>query len=165
MEMFKTIVQTGSFILFIILMILILVAFSKILKLNKKVNRLKRRYDMILKGSEDVDLEEVLVSNAKEIESIREELKIISSEKDRLNNDTNAAIKKVGFVRYDAFSDLKNKLSYTIVLLDGKNNGVMLSSIYGRETSVTFAKKVENGKAMGKISEEEKSALNKAITS
>ena len=37
-------------------------------------------------------------------------------------------IQKIGFVKYDAFHDLKNKLSYSIALLDGFNNGLLLTT-------------------------------------
>lgn len=163
MEVFKTIVQTGIFFLFIILTLLMLLAFSNIVKLNKRVKRLKKRYDIILKGQGELNLEEILLLHSKDIDGIKEDLAKLSIKQEKANIELAKSIQRIGFHKYDAFSYLQNKLSYTLVLLDSDNNGVMLTSIYGRESSHSFAKKVENGKVLGNISDDEKIALNKAI--
>ncbi len=164
MEAFKSIVQTFSFFLIIILAILIIVAFSKILQVNRKVNRLKKRYDNILNGRGELDIEELLLAHTEEIDSIREELSKISGENARLEKNVSLSIQKVGFHKYDAFPDLSNKLSYTLVLLDSFDNGVMITSIYGRENSVSFSKKIEKGISKVDISDDEKIALNRALS-
>lgn len=164
MEVFKTIVQTGIFFLFIILTLLMFLAFSNTVKLNKRVKRLKKRYDIILRGQGELNLEEVLVEHAKDIDSIKKDLIKSSMKQEKASIELSKSIQRVGFYKYDAFSYLQNKLSYTLVLLDSDNNGVMLTNIYGRESSNSFAKKVENGKVLGNTSNDEKIALNKAIT-
>lgn len=165
MENFKTIVQTGSFFLFIILSVLVVIAFSNIFKLNKKINRLKKRYDNILRGRGELDLEEVLVAHSDELENFRKELDSVTASQNTIKNDMALSIQKVGFHKYDAFPDLSNKLSYSLVLLDSKDDGVILTSIYGRESSVTFSKRIEGGASKESISGEEKVALDRALSS
>jgi len=48
---------------------------------------------------------------------------------------------KVGVVRYNAFDDVGSDLSFSIALLDDNDNGVVISGIYSRESSTTYAKK------------------------
>lgn len=165
MENFKAVVQTGSFFLFILLAVLLVVAFSNIFKLNKKINRLKKRYDNILKGRGELNIEEVLVAHSEDLESFRKELSSITASQNKIKNDMALAIQKVGFHKYDAFPDLSNKLSYSLVLLDSQDNGVILTSIYGRESSVTFSKRVEGGNSKESISDDEKVALERALNS
>ncbi|WP_100065323.1 DUF4446 family protein [Miniphocaeibacter massiliensis] len=164
MEALKSVVQTFSFLLFIILTILMIVAFSKILQVNRKVNRLKKRYDNILNGRGELNIEEVLLAHTEEIEAIRGDLGKISGEQTRLNKNLAYSLQKVGFHKYDAFPDLSNKLSYTLVLLDSFDNGIMITSIYGRENSLSFSKRIEKGIAKMDISDDEKIALNRALS-
>lgn len=163
METFKMVVQTGSFFLFILLALLMIVAFSNIVKLNKKINRLKRRYDNILRGKGEMDIEEVLLSYGKDLDDIKNDVDSIMSIQERIKKDISLSVKKVGIHNYDSFPELKNKLSYTLVLLDSENNGFMITSIYGRESSVSFSKTVKNGTVKVNISDDEKIALNKAL--
>ncbi len=163
METFKMVVQTGSFFLFILLALLLIVAFSNIIKLNKKINRLKKRYDNILRGKGEMDIEEVLLSYGKDLDNVKNEVDSILSIQERIKKDISLSVKKVGIHNYDSFPELKNKLSYTLVLLDSENNGFMITSIYGRDSSVSFSKTVKNGTVKVNISDDEKIALNKAL--
>ena len=43
-----------------------------------------------------------------------------------------------------------------------QSNGVVISSIYGREETRTYAKPLENGKSKYELSSEEKEAITKA---
>ncbi|WP_300409180.1 DUF4446 family protein [Lagierella sp.] len=163
METFKTIVQTGSFFLFILLAFLMFVAFSNMFKLNRKVNRLKRRYDNILKGRGELNLEEILLAHSEDIEKIVISQGQIKSRQEQLEDVIKNSIQKVGYHKYDAFPELRNKLSFTLVLMDRDDTGLMLTSIYGRDSSVTFSKRIERGKVTEEISQEEQIALERAL--
>ena len=75
-----------------------------------------------------------------------------------------SCVQKIGIVRYSAFRDTGSDLSFALALLDEKNNGVVLNGIYSREMSNIYAKPVENGESTYTLSEEEKQAINKAIS-
>ena len=50
-------------------------------------------------------------------------------------------------------------------MLDDNNNGFILNTMHGRESSYTYIKEIENGTAYSTLGEEEKQALQKAISS
>ncbi len=52
------------------------------------------------------------------------------------------SFQKTGLVRYDAFDDTGDKLSFSLTILDGKNNGFILSALAGHDASRIYAKKV-----------------------
>ncbi len=56
-----------------------------------------------------------------------------------------------------------SELSYSIVLLDEHLNGFVLTSIYGREQSVSYAKPIKDGKSTFPLSAEEMQAMDRAI--
>lgn len=61
--------------------------------------------------------------------------------------------------RYRAFKDVGGDQSFSLVLLDGHGDGVILTSIYGREESRIFAKQVVAGAPTHPLSEEERRVL------
>ncbi len=71
-------------------------------------------------------------------------------------------IQKVGIVRFNAFDNVGSNLSYSIALLDNYNNGVVISSLYSRDSSSTYAKPVVDGKSSFSLSEEEIESIEKA---
>ena len=73
------------------------------------------------------------------------------------------SFQKVGLVRYDAFDDTGDKLSFSLTVLDGKNNGFILSSLAGHDTSRIYAKKVVNGQCREALSSEEAESINIAL--
>ena len=83
----------------------------------------------------------------------------------RIDLDIRNCIQKVGIYRYNAYKDTGSDLSFTLALLDEKNNGVVLNGIYSREMSNIYAKPVENGDSPYKITEEEGEAIKRAINS
>ena len=71
--------------------------------------------------------------------------------------------KKIGFIKYNAFENIGNDLSFALTLLDGNNNGICISSIYGRSESRIFSKPIVKGKSLVSLSQEELESLNEAL--
>jgi hypothetical protein len=74
-----------------------------------------------------------------------------------------SSIQKVSVVRYRAFDDVGSDLSFSIALLDEKNDGAVITGIYGRNECTTFAKPIENGISKYDLSDEEKQSIKNAI--
>ena len=75
----------------------------------------------------------------------------------QLENKMKDCIQKIGVVRYNAYNDAGNDLSFAAALLDEKNNGVVFNGIYSREMSNIYAKPIEEGKCKTKkVNEDEK---------
>ena len=71
-------------------------------------------------------------------------------------------VPRIGFVRYNSFSDVGSDLSYTLALLNRDGDGVVLTSIYSREDTRTYGKAVAAFKPAQDPSEEELAAIAKA---
>ena len=72
---------------------------------------------------------------------------------------------RVGFVRYNSFSDVGSDLSFTLALLNDDGDGVVLTSIYSREETRTYGKAVRKYVPQQGASKEEQSAIAMARTS
>ena len=84
---------------------------------------------------------------------------------EELDNKIKECIQKIGIVRYNAYSDAGNDLSFAVAMLDDKNNGIVFNGIYSREMSNIYAKPIVDGKSKYNLTEEENEALKKAINS
>jgi hypothetical protein len=81
---------------------------------------------------------------------------------DTLERIAHLELPRLGFVRYNAFSDVGSDLSYALALLNRDGDGVVLSSIYSREDTRTYGKAVSAFKPAQDPSEEELAAISKA---
>ena len=73
-------------------------------------------------------------------------------------------IQKVGFIRYNPFTDTGGDQSFSLCLLDENNNGIMISSLHSRENTRLYSKKIEGGVAQNQVlSKEEQEVIKQAL--
>ncbi|HEX7738040.1 MAG TPA: DUF4446 family protein [Marmoricola sp.] len=79
-----------------------------------------------------------------------------------LRLDSADALRHLSVVRYDAFTDMGGKLSWSVALLDDHGNGVVLTSIHGRSDARTYAKSISDWSCAQPLSPEEQDAVTHA---
>ena len=84
---------------------------------------------------------------------------------DELERVLKRDLHRVGFVRYNSFSDVGSDLSFTLALLNDDGDGVVITSIYSREETRTYGKAVRKFVPQQGASKEEQSAIAMARTS
>jgi len=127
-----------------------------------KIKRLKEKYNLLMNGSNDISLEELIEDCIQRCNKVTNKNREIENQINKLERELFNCTQKVGVVRYNAFENVGSDLSFSIVLLDKNDSGVVLSGIYSRENSVTYAKPIENGKSRYPLSAEELKALDMA---
>ena len=75
------------------------------------------------------------------------------------------AFQKVAIVRYDAFQTMGGNLSYSLVMLDERNNGFILNTIHSSEGCYSYTKDIVDGRCDISLSEEEQKAIDMAKNS
>ena len=86
-----------------------------------------------------------VASQALQVEELYRLLDEQARQKDYLTDVLAGTIQRVAVVRYDAFDDMGGKLSYSATMLDENGDGVIFTSIYGRNENRTYAKAVRAG--------------------
>lgn len=116
--------------------------------------------------SESMDIERVLL-DLREYEKVStEELETLGKRISSIEHELPRDIRKVGLVRYNPFSDAGGDQSFALAMLDEHKNGVVISSLYGREMNRVYAKRVEVGQCKKhQLTEEEKKAIEEATSS
>lgn len=145
-----------------VLAILILCSLIVFININIKLNRLVRRYRRLMQGAEGRNLEGLLLAHIDEVRQATKECEALRRQCQELAAQSRRAVQKVGVVRFNAFADIGSDLSYAVALLDGDNNGVVLSSIFSRDDARTYAKPIENGESRYFLTAEEQQALAQA---
>lgn len=77
--------------------------------------------------------------------------------------DPNAFCKSA-IVKFNAFDDITGDYSFSFAMLNSFNNGIILTSLYGHNSCNTYIRKVQSGKCETFLLEEEKQALEAALT-
>lgn len=149
-------VVIGLFVVAIILIIMNVIIF-------KSLNRLEKRYKRLMRGSNNKNLEELIIKYLDNIDNVKKESEDIKKLYDDLSLRIKYCIQKISIIRYRAFEDVGSDLSFSIALLDEKNDGVIITGIYGRDESTTYAKPIDSGMSRYELSQEEKQVLEECI--
>lgn len=125
--------------------------------------RIKRRQKKLLGGKEGGDLEEILLESLKKLQIAEGEIEKIKKNLNHLILKSQKDIQKVGLVRFNPFPEAGGDLSFAVALLDEKGNGVVISSLHGRDQTRVYSKPIEEGKSKYNLSVEEEEAIKKAL--
>lgn len=142
-----------SIISLIIAIISLVISYKIYKKYEKNMNKL----------GEGKDFSEMIGKYVSQVEKLNKRDDQIIEVCNNINEELAHCIKKVGLYRYDAFGNTKNNLSFALALLDRNNNGVVINSIYGQDSSNVYSKEIKKGTSKYNLSEEEKEAINKAM--
>ncbi len=128
---------------------------AMIFKLNKRITKL-------LEGKDAKSLEDTLVhiiNEIKRMNSVQENTELIIKD---INKRLKTSLTGVGVVRFNPFTNSGGNQSFAIALLDEHGNGVIISTLYGREKTSIFAKPISKYKSEFELTKEEAEALEKA---
>jgi hypothetical protein len=143
----------------IALLVINLVVTLTLLISNARLKRKLRKWQSIHKTA---DLERVYDETLIEVASIAEQVKAFGERVRDVEAKMNQKISTARILRYNAFPEVGSDLSFSLALLDDEQNGVVLSSIYGRQESRIYAKPIVHGLSKYPLTEEEEHVLNEA---
>ena len=145
-------------VLFVLMIFVIVVLIFSRLELT----RLKEKYDALIEYLGNGESKDILSECAELIRNLEYENRIQEKEIAEVFSILSSCVQKVSIVRYNAFDNVGSDLSYSIALLDNEDNGVVLSSLYGRESSTAYAKPVSSGNSKYVLTDEEREAISSA---
>lgn len=151
-------IMIGISIITILLFIITIVLFSA-------VNKLEKKYRKMMRGVNNKNLEQMLNDNLDNIDKALSQSEMAINECKSLSKEIKGCVNKIAIMRYKAFEDIGSDLSFSIAILDSYNDGVIITGIYSRHDSTTYAKPIDKGISRYDLSEEELHVLNEAINS
>ncbi len=127
------------------------------------VVRMLGHYNRLTQGINRNGLIDVLESLLQDKQTGERKLKEIQEVLEHTKYEGLFHVQRIGLVRFNPFSDTGGAQSFTIALLDGKNNGLVMTSLYARAGNRWYIKEIIESKGKGiELSKEEESAIRKA---
>jgi len=156
-------------ILTIIAVIAIIVSVLSIIVTLIVLNKMKKfesAYISLQKFTSGADLEILLKNNFDKVEELINILGKHGSKIEIIENKLKNGIDRAELVRFNSFKNMGAELSFALALLNQEGSGILLTAIQSIEECRIYGKMVENGEAIGdakgKLSKEEKIAIEKA---
>jgi hypothetical protein len=134
-----------------------------LLGLNFHLLLVARQYRRLMRGVRGANLEDLLQEALKSCQAAEERLVKIEAACCRLEKLTASALQKLGFIRFNAFSEAGNELSFALALLSQPGDGVVLCCLVGRDECRLYAKPVVGGASPYPLSREEREAIRRAL--
>lgn len=150
-------------ILAMLIILAILLVFAMVMVI--KFNQLNEKYHEFMRGSSGRSLEERILGRFKELNNLKGQMNDTIDRVKLLEDARDTSFKKIALKRYDAFSEMGGKLSYSLCLLNDDNDGFIMTSMHNREGCYTYVKEVIKGNTFMVLSDEEKEVLEESITS
>jgi hypothetical protein len=111
----------------------------------------------------DDALRGILEGQGRAIQRLERAVRGLQRTEERQKGMIEGAVRRVGLVRYDAFEDVGGRLSFSCALLDDRGNGVVVTSINGRQDTRVYAKPISDGRSTYNLSIEEEEAIKQAL--
>ncbi len=165
MDSIINIINEYSIFIMIGLAIITLLLFIITTILLASVNKLEKKYRKMMRGVNNKDLEQMINDNLDNIEKALNKSQEAINECKNVSKELKGCVNKIAIMRYKAFEDVGSDLSFSVAILDSYNDGVIITGIYSRHDSTTYAKPIDKGISRYDLSEEELHVLNEAINS
>lgn len=122
-----------------------------------------KHYNSLTHGATKGSLQTVLNRLLAEMDVAKKDIDFLKSSCDTIEKEGRFHIQKIGLLRFNPFKDTGGDQSFILSLLDGNQNGIIISGLYSRSGTRWYAKQIREGKGVEhELSDEEKKALKEA---
>lgn len=134
-------------------------------QVSRKANEAHSLMKELFKGKSHPDLEELLLNHERNIKILDRDIQELYNISNQINSLALSGIHKFASVRFNPFKDLGGDQSFSIALLNGKNDGIVITSLYTREGTRVYSKSIAGGESeKHPLTEEERQAVKLAAS-
>ena len=147
----------------IAMLVLVLAAVIVAIVSIVKVSKLKKRINRFMKGANAGTLESDIVAIKEDNNFLKVATEQNKKDIRKIYKNLEITYQKVGLVKYDAFKEMGGQLSFSIALLNNKNDGFILNSVHSSDGCYSYTKEIKGGTCAIALGQEEEKALQMAI--
>ena len=125
--------------------------------------KLRKAYEIFMLGNDGKSLEDTLIDRLNQVDSLVEANAANERNIDTLFRKAKQNFRKFGLVKYDALQEMGGKLSFSLCMLDEKNDGFILNVVHSREGCYSYVKEIIDTNSIVALAEEEEEALSMAL--
>ena len=164
MDMIFDIIESNSAIIMMAMAVLIVVLFIITIVNIAKCSSLKKRYNTFMSGKDGKSLEDDLIFRLEQIDELVESNAANERNIDLIFKKMSVTFQKYGIIKYDALDEMGGKLSFTLAMLNERNDGYILNVVHSREGCFSYVKEIIAGNPILALSGEEQEALDEALS-
>ena len=154
----------GSTIVMSILALLVVFLLVWVTLISYNLGVLRRSQRILSRGMTDSSLQDILAQHFVRVDGLEDRIERLEQDVAALHSLQLNAVQRIGLVRYDAFDDMGGELSFALALLNEHGDGIVMSTITGRQDNRTYSKQVVKGRAAIQSSAEEDAAIKQAMS-
>lgn len=147
----------------VVALALALISLVSARRANRRVNEVTPDIRGLAQRVRGADAEDALASIFSQLEGMNRRVDQVHNEVGDLNRMVSRSLRRIGLVRYDANDGIRGNLSFALCLLDNRDNGIMLTSVYDLDSCRVFLRGILGGKAQHDLMPEEVEALRQAL--
>lgn len=137
-----------------------------LISLQVSLREMKKKRGNFDLGEIGMKIEKSLDQHTKQLKALDKDVQELYNISNQINGLSLRGLHKVALVRFNPFKDLGGDQSFSMALLNGKNNGITLSSLHTREGTRVYSKAIAGGKSEKyPLTEEEEQVLKQAMSS
>ena len=117
-------------------------------------------FEHLTSDTDKKNLSSILESFKKDLKNDQDKITKLEKRVEQEEKNSLTYLQKIGLMRFNPYSDTGGQQSFVLSVLDKLGNGVVISSLFGRNQTRWFAKKVSKNKGEElELSEEEKKVV------
>lgn len=142
------------------LSVLAIFLFSWNIILHHNIRIMRQRSHDFFAGNNVKNIEDIIIGHSKTLKILDKDIQELYSISNQINMLALKGIHKIGVVRFNPFKDIGGDQSFSIALLNGKKDGLVLSSLFTREGARIYTKSILAGESEKyPLTDEEKEAI------
>lgn len=134
--------------------------------LNRSIKTMRQRSLDFFSGNNVKSIEDVVIGHARAIKALDKDIQELYNISNQINILAHRGLHKFAMIRFNPFKEVGGDQSFAIAMLNGKNCGLVISSLYTREGTRVYSKAIINGESEKyPLTEEEKQVIKLANSS
>jgi len=127
-----------------------------------RLSKMQRSYDLLSVAEGRETYVDVLARTREEFLELSADQYGLRKEMATVRSDLARSLRHVSVVRYDAYGDMAGRYSFSAALLDDSGDGLIITSIHGRNETRSYLKGIARGAPDIPLSPEEEMAVSQA---
>jgi hypothetical protein len=143
----------------VVSLVLALLALGGVVLLLARQQRLLGQYQHLMTGTSGGNLEAMLHDHIAKVRETETRVDAVDRLARQLEKAAYFSMQHMGVVRFNPFQDTGGDQSFAVALVDGHGNGVVISSLHGRDATRVYAKPLKTWESTYSLTDEEKQAI------
>lgn len=134
-----------------------------------RLRAIERRYKALMAGADvsggggSPSLGELIAGQGQQLDKAVSDTSALSKAVQSMGITLKGSVQHIGLVRFNPFQETGGDQSFALALLDGRGDGVVISSLHSRAMTRFYAKPVKAGASTVSLSDEEAQAVQQAL--